>query len=156
MGYLVHSILVAFGLAAAVAASPVLFETIRWLGICYLLYLACKLIRSALSAKAIRIQGGAVRDEVRKGFLTAVLNPKGMMVYIAILPQFIAKGGNVALQASLLSATFIVLCAVIYSLLTLVLNRVSGKGELSDKKRRLVDGGAGAMILGAASFMATR
>ena len=38
LGYLVHFILVALGLAAVVAASPVLFEVIRWIGIIYLVY----------------------------------------------------------------------------------------------------------------------
>ncbi|MFP3758637.1 LysE family transporter, partial [Cupriavidus sp. SIMBA_020] len=48
LGYCVHSLLVALGLAAVVAASPTLFEAIRWIGITYLVYLACRLVRAAL------------------------------------------------------------------------------------------------------------
>ena len=40
LGYCVHSLLVALGLAAVVAASPLLFEIIRWTGISYLVFLA--------------------------------------------------------------------------------------------------------------------
>ena len=48
-GYLVHSILVAIGIAAIIVSFPVLFEVIRWLGIAYLLYLACSLLKSVFS-----------------------------------------------------------------------------------------------------------
>lgn len=45
MGYVVHSVLVAVGIAAILVSFPVLFETIRWLGIAYLLYLAFSLLK---------------------------------------------------------------------------------------------------------------
>src|SRR5262249_2468486 len=64
VGYCVHSALVALGLAAVVAASPVLFEAIRLAGIAYLLYLASRLIRSAFSAGAITIGGRVVKDQL--------------------------------------------------------------------------------------------
>lgn len=85
LGYAVHSTTVAFGLAAVIAASPMLFEAIRWTGIAYFIYLAGKLIRSAFSDGAIAANQRAVKDQLRKGFLTSLLNPKGMMIYIAIL-----------------------------------------------------------------------
>src|SRR5882762_5810886 len=47
-GYAMHALLAAFGVAALVAASPLLFEILRWVGVVYLAYLAMKLIRSAL------------------------------------------------------------------------------------------------------------
>ena len=48
LGYLMHALLAAFGVAALVAASPVLFEILRWVGAAYLAYLAINLIRSAI------------------------------------------------------------------------------------------------------------
>jgi len=59
LGYVVHSIMVALGLAAVVAASPILFELVRWIGIAYLVYLASKLIRSAFSSTRPRCLGRA-------------------------------------------------------------------------------------------------
>lgn len=50
-GYLLHSILVALGIAAIIVSFPLLFETIRWLGIAYLLYLAFGLLKSVFSTK---------------------------------------------------------------------------------------------------------
>ncbi|MCC6949179.1 MAG: LysE family translocator [Bradyrhizobiaceae bacterium] len=155
LGYCVHSMMVALGLAAVVAASPILFETLRWIGISYLLYLAYKLIRSALTPGAIAVSGGHVKDQLTKGFLTALLNPKGMMIYIAILPQFMGSEGNAALSAMLLSTAFMFWCAVVYSILSVVVGRAGGMRTLSDIRRRMIDGVAGGMILLAAGFMGT-
>ena len=54
LGYCVHSLLVALGLAAVVAASPLLFEIIRWTGISYLVFLAAKLVRAAMRPAACK------------------------------------------------------------------------------------------------------
>jgi threonine/homoserine/homoserine lactone efflux protein len=153
-GYCVHSLLVALGLAAVVAASPILFETIRWVGITYLVYLAYKLIRAALRAGDLVVPTGQAGNQLYKGFLTSLLNPKGMMVYVAILPQFMDRdGGNATLQAVVLSAVFLFWCAVVYSAVSLALGR-AGRRRLSDTRRRLIDGSAGGMVLIAAGFMA--
>ena len=153
-GYGVHSLLVALGLAAVVAASPVLFEVIRWVGITYLVYLASKLIRAALRSGDLVVPRGQVANQLYKGFLTSLLNPKGMMVYVAILPQFMDRhGGNATLQAVVLSAVFMFWCAVVYASLCVALGRI-GRRRLSDTRRRMIDGSAGGMILIAAGFMA--
>ncbi|MCS0631761.1 LysE family translocator [Telluria mixta] len=153
LGYCVHSFLVALGLAAVVAASPVLFEAIRWVGITYLIYLASKLIRAALRSGELVVPQGQVTNQLGKGFLTSLLNPKGMMVYVAILPQFMDRHGNTTLQAVVLSAAFMFWCAVVYASLCLALGRV-GRRRLSDTRRRVIDGSAGGMVLVAAGFMA--
>lgn len=158
-GYCVHSFLVALGLAAVVAASPLLFEAIRWAGITYLVYLAAKLIRAALRPGALvvpseHVANAHVANQLYKGFLTSLLNPKGMMVYVAILPQFMDRHGDgTTLQAVALSAAFMFWCAVVYTSLCLALGRVGGR-KLSDKRRRVLDGSAGGMVLIAAGFMA--
>jgi len=108
-----------------------------------------------MTAKAVSIEVKAASGQVRKGFLTSVLNPKGAMIYIAILPQFMSRQGNATLQAVLLSLTFIAWCAIVYSGLTFALARLGSSASFNDARRRIVDGVAGAMILGAAGFMAT-
>lgn len=159
LGYCVHSFLVALGLAAVVAASPTLFEAIRWAGITYLVYLASKMIRAALRAGELVVPNALaanahVANQLYKGFFTSLLNPKGMMVYVAILPQFMDRhAGNATAQAVVLSAAFMFWCAVVYASLCLALGRV-GRRRLSDKRRRLIDGSAGGMVLVAAGFMA--
>ncbi len=154
LGYSVHSLAVAFGLAAVVAASPLVFETIRWAGIVYLTYIAAKLLRSAAKAGSLSVAPGRAQGQFLKGFLTSLLNPKGMMVYVAILPQFMdPHAGNSALQAVILSLAFMFCCVLVYGGLALATARVGG-GRLSDARRRVVDGTAAGMILVAAGFVA--
>lgn len=156
LGYLVHSTLVALGLAAIVTASPLLFEALRWIGITYLLYLACKLIASALRAGRVTVAARPARRQLQRGFLTAFLNPKGMMIYFAILPQFIQPGSSIALQAAVLSAVFVLWCAIVYVILSLAIGRLAGRSGFSDRRRRMVEGGAGGLLVVAAGLMAAK
>lgn len=152
-GYCIHSLLVALGLAAVLAASPIVYEIIRWVGITYLIYQAYKLIRAAFRLGALAVPRAQVKDQFYKGFLTSLLNPKGMMVYVAILPQFMDERGNVTVQALVLSAVFMFWCAIVYSAICFAIGR-AGKRQLSAKRRRLIDGTAGGMVLMAAGLMA--
>ena len=64
-GYLVHSVLVALGIAAIIVSFPILFDTIRWLGIAYLLFLAFTLIKSVFSQNKIVIENQSTCSPVR-------------------------------------------------------------------------------------------
>ena len=154
LGYMVHSALVALGVAAIIAASPMLFEALRWLGVTYLICLAFQLIRSAMKAGQITLSAVPANGQLRRGFLTAFLNPKGMMIYFAILPQFMQNGGSNSLQALILSAIFIALCGIVYTSLSLVIAAVGRNGSFSDCRRRWVEGTAGALLLIAAGRLA--
>jgi threonine/homoserine/homoserine lactone efflux protein len=157
LGYVVHSALAALGVAAIIAASPLLFEALRWLGAAYLLYLASQLIRSALRPGSLSLVAGrGGRGTVRRGFLTAFLNPKGMMIYFAILPQFMQHDGNIALQATVLSAIFIGLCALVYSVLSLAVSVAGRKTGFGDRSRRWFEGLSGGLLILAAGRLATR
>ncbi len=69
LGYLMHAVLAAFGVAALVAASPVLLEILRWVGAAYLAYLAINLIRSAIHPGHLSLAGTPDNALVRRGFL---------------------------------------------------------------------------------------
>jgi threonine/homoserine/homoserine lactone efflux protein len=150
----VHSALVALGVAAIVAASPGLFAALRWVGVAYLAYLAFQLIKSAMKAGMLTLVTAANKNQLQRGFLTAFLNPKGMMIYFAILPQFIHHEGNIALQASMLSALFIGLCGLIYTILSFVVAAAGKRGGFSDHHRRCVEGAAGGLLIVAAARLA--
>ncbi|AIF46050.1 LysE family translocator [Dyella japonica] len=155
LGYVLHSLLVALGLAAVIATSPVLFHAFRWMGVLYLIWLAAKLLRSALQPRRVAWPTTQTTSPLRRGFFTAALNPKGMMIYFAILPQFMHAGHAVALQAMLLSAIFIALCALVYSVLSMALARTGRAGGPSDRRRRCVEGVSGGMLIVAAARLAS-
>ena len=152
-GYLVHSILVALGIAAIIVSFPVLFETIRYLGIAYLLYLAFHLIKSVFHSNQVKLEQKVSAQPIRKGFLTALLNPKGMLIYFAILPQFIDKSGNTVAQGLILSFIFIGLIFVIYCGLSLVFAKISQKTGIDERKQKWIDGGSGTLLTIAAAWL---
>lgn len=155
VGYVIHSLLVALGVAALIAASPVLFEALRWIGVAYLVYLASRLIRSAMKSGKLILRSGAHGAQFKRGFLTAVLNPKGMMIYFAILPQFMHNGEPAAWQALALSAIFVGLCGAVYSVLSVVIATTGKSGGFSDCRRRWIEGTSGGLLLIAAGRLAS-
>jgi threonine/homoserine/homoserine lactone efflux protein len=154
LGYVAHSALVALGVAAIIAASPWLFEALRWFGAAYLVVLACQLIASAMRPGRLAASGEPARDPLRRGLLTAFLNPKGMMIYFAILPQFMDNKSGIALQATILSAIFVGLCGLVYAILSLAIAALGQRGRFSDRRRRWVEGAAGGLLIAAAGRLA--
>ena len=156
IGYMVHSTLVACGLAAIIAASPALFAALRWEGVAYLLYLAVQLLRAAAASTHASTTAPRSSHPLRRGFLTSLLNPKGMMIYFAVLPQFMDTQHSAAMQAVLLSAIFISLCGVVYAVLSIAL-AANGKraGTLDRRRARYVEGISGGLILVAAVKLAS-
>ena len=152
-GYLVHSILVALGIAAIIVSFPVLFETIRWLGIAYLLYLAFGLFKSVFSKSVLNIEKKTSANPIQKGFFTALLNPKGMLIYFAILPQFIDKSANTVSQGLILSFIFIGLIFVVYCGLSILFSKISQKAQIDERKQKWVDGTSGGLLALAASWL---
>ena len=152
-GYLVHSILVALGIAAIIVSFPILFETIRYLGIAYLLYLAFSLLKSVFTTQTMKIERKSTSHPIRKGFLTALLNPKGMLIYFAILPQFINKSANTVIQGLILSCIFIGLIFVVYCALSLLLHKMAQKTEINERKQKWIDGTSGGLLALAAAWL---
>ena len=153
LGYLVHSVLVALGIAAIIVSFPVLFETIRWIGIAYLLFLAFGLLKSVFSNKKLAIENTSTSNPIQKGFFTALLNPKGMLIYFAILPQFIHKSGDTVTQGLILSFIFIGLIFVVYCSLSLIFAKITQKTQIDERKQKWIDGGSGSLLMLAATWL---
>ena len=153
LGYLVHSVFVALGIAAIIVSFPILFETIRWLGIAYLLFLAFSLIKSVFNTQKLAIEKKNTAKPIQKGFFTALLNPKGMLIYFAILPQFIDKTGNTVSQGLILSFIFIGLCFVVYCSLSVIFAKISQNTQLDERKQKWIDGGSGGLLMLAATWL---
>ena len=90
---------------------------------------------------------------IQKGFFTALLNPKGMLIYFAILPQFIDKTGNTVSQGLILSFIFIGLCFVVYCSLSVIFAKISQNTQLDERKQKWIDGGSGGLLMLAATWL---
>src|SRR5260370_41569308 len=133
---------------------PVVFRMLAWVGAVFLAFLAINLIRSAIHSGHMSLAGTPDNALVRRGFLTSFLNPKGLMVYFAILPNFMTSGDSVGLQAVVLSAIFIALCGIVYSVVGFVVSSIARKGRFCGRRRRYAEGAAGALLLVAAGRLA--
>lgn len=121
VGLMLQLTLVAIGLGAAVAISIVAFTVIKWLGVAYLAYLAVRQWRSAaidLNAQLDRgTDGGAVSLLVR-GFLVNATNPKGLLFFLAVMPQFVVPTSPLLAQYLTIGITMTAVDLVVMGLYT--------------------------------------
>lgn len=106
-----HVALAGLGLAALFSAAPWLFNTVRYIGAAYLIWIGIQLIRTrhntVITPQKILLNGSYYRA-FRRGLLTNLLNPKSLLFCSVLLPQFIHAGqGPVALQFSLLGVILV-------------------------------------------------
>jgi threonine/homoserine/homoserine lactone efflux protein len=154
LGYVTHAVLAALGVGALVAASPILFEALRWCGVAYLAYLAIRMIRSAIGGESISLNPNAPPSSLTKGFMTSFFNPKGLLVYLAILPNFMTPSEGIAQQAVVLSGIFIGLCALIYGTVGYVVAAIGRVGSVRASYKRVLEGIAGSLLAFATVNMA--
>jgi threonine/homoserine/homoserine lactone efflux protein len=106
------------GLGTLLATSALWFTGIKWLGGLYLIYLGIKLLRSANKPLAMQPveSPGAPLSSPRKlfgnAFIVTALNPKSIVFFIALLPQFISADHPVTAQLWILGVTFVVLATL--------------------------------------------
>ncbi|MEM1438174.1 MAG: LysE family translocator [Pseudomonadota bacterium] len=98
----------AVGLASIVASSRHVFLAVKWLGAAYLVYLGIKLILAKPAAGEPRSRAQRSRSSLYwQGFLTSAANPKAVIFFAALFPQFIDPSQALAPQFAALSATYI-------------------------------------------------
>ena len=110
-GMFLVSVLVAFGLGPLLQSSKLFYNSIQWAGGAYLIYLGF----SAIAASRVDAQGMQKTEgskpsfftSLKNGFWVGVLNPKSIVFFAAILPQFVdQEKNNVTAQLLLLGAIF--------------------------------------------------
>lgn len=110
-GAFVLSLMVAFGLGPILQRSDLAFVAVQFLGGFYLIYLGIDAIKhSQIAAKDMVSQSNgrpSAARSIRDGFWVGALNPKGLVFFAAILPQFVDQDSNsVTGQLVLMGATF--------------------------------------------------
>jgi homoserine/homoserine lactone efflux protein len=121
IGLMLQLALVAIGLGAAVANSILAFNIIKWIGVAYLVYLAVRQWRTA--TVDLREQVGKAMDGGRaallvRGFLVNATNPKGLVFFLAVLPQFVVPTEPLLPQYLAVGVTMIAVDLVVMGLYT--------------------------------------
>ena len=102
------------GLGALLATSAFWFTAIKWVGGLYLLYLGIKLLRAGISLAVLAAPAapGSRWKLFANTYLVTALNPKGIVFFVAFLPQFIDPRANVTHQLWVLALTFVSMAAL--------------------------------------------
>lgn len=146
VGSLLHVAAAALGLSALLVSSALAYDTVRYLGAAYLVWLG---VQRLLARDEDARPAGAAREPLGRifaqGVVVNVLNPKTALFFFAFLPQFVdAAAGAVPLQVAVLGATFVGLGLVTDSAYALLAS--TGAGFIRGRRRvarasRLVSGG---------------
>lgn len=156
MGTLVLGVLVAGGIGSILAESPEMLATLRWAGGAYLGWLAwCALAKAFHATPVPDVDRASMPRIFRESFIVNLLNPKGVLFYLAFLPQFVSlDGAPVALQLLGLSALHMTLMMSIEALLALSVGRARAWLGASRRVRRLQQGALGTTFALLALFVA--
>ncbi|WP_285116137.1 LysE family transporter [Leifsonia sp. fls2-241-R2A-40a] len=127
-GYALVVVAVAVGLGALVAANPVLLDVLTVAGALYLLWVGISgLVRSAGPLAAQAADGSASPlSSFLRGAGVSGFNPKGLLVLVALVPQFTSVHGSwaPAAQMLLLGGLFVATCAVVYLTVAVLARRL--------------------------------
>lgn len=109
LGFAVVIAVSMFGIGALLTAVPEVLTVLKWVGGAYLVFLGIQVWR----APAISVATDGERPTAspwslwQQGFLAAVTNPKGILFFVAFLPQFIDPAGDLVVQFAAMAGTFI-------------------------------------------------
>jgi threonine/homoserine/homoserine lactone efflux protein len=128
LGFVFYMLCAAFGITALLLAVPYAYNTLRFAGAAYLLWLAWQALkpggRSPFQVRKLQVDGP--RKLFAMGLLTNLLNPKIAMLYLALLPQFIdPAAGSVLTQSIALGSIQIVISVGVNAMIALAAGSIA-------------------------------
>jgi threonine/homoserine/homoserine lactone efflux protein len=143
---------VAFGIGALVERSVAVFNVIKLAGAAYLIYLGVQAVRrrkSLAAALGATVTKKAPLRILSDGFLVGVTNPKVIVFFAAVLPQFVDRSaGHVPVQMLLLGAVFIAIAVISDGCWALVAGTARAWLGRSPRRLELVGGTGGLAMIG--------
>ena len=109
LGFVLVIALSLFGIGALLAASAQLLIVLKWVGGAYLIWLGIQVWRSPAIGSTPKATGPLVTGTAvfRQGLLAAVTNPKGILFFVAFLPQFLVTDSPLLIQFAIMTVTFV-------------------------------------------------
>ena len=148
------AVLVALGVGQLVATSITAFTILKYAGAAYLVWLGLRAIRSraAFSASLATPEFASAQSawrSMREGFVVAVANPKGFIIFASVLPQFVDRSsGHVPLQMLLLGLLAAVVALLSDSVWALVASGVRSWFARSARRSEAVQAVGGFSMIG--------
>ncbi|HET9168347.1 MAG TPA: LysE family translocator [Actinospica sp.] len=160
-GVYVQALLVAIGLGALVERSIVVFTALKLAGAAYLVHLGVgafrhrRNLRDAMDATVGAPEGISALRTIRDGFVVGFANPKAIVFFGAILPQFVNRpAGCVPLQMAVLALIFATIALVCDSAWGLAAGTARAWFAESPRRLELVGGAGGLAMIGLGTALA--
>jgi threonine/homoserine/homoserine lactone efflux protein len=152
LGMLPAVALVSLGVGSIVAESVVVFTVIKLVGAAYLVFLGVQAIRHrndhARTAETTKARPSS-RRLLGEGFLVGVTNPKTIVFFVAVLPQFVAyDSGAIPVQMTILGLVFFAIALVSDSVWALSAGTARAWFARSPKRLSKLTAGGGVMLIG--------
>ncbi|HEX8742239.1 MAG TPA: LysE family translocator [Thermoleophilaceae bacterium] len=148
-GIAVHALLAVLGLSAILAASDEAFTVVRVAGAAYLVLLGVQAIAGSFTrSSALDAPGGReTGSPFQQGLITNLLNPKMALLFLTLLPQFVADGEPRVATTAVLAAIFLAGAVAWWRAFSLA---VGPLGRLLSRPRVVAwfDRGTGALLVG--------
>lgn len=139
-GLRVHMVAAVVGLSLLISRSPMTLSIIQILGGLYLVWLGISALRQSSS---LRNATSDVRW-FRMGLVTNLLNPKAVLFFVALLPQFVDADGPLPVQIGLLGIVDVAIGVVVWAVVTTAVGRLAGSSSNSTSWNRV----AGVLFIG--------
>jgi threonine/homoserine/homoserine lactone efflux protein len=141
------------GLGAILAASAALFILLKGIGALYLFYLGIKMWRSKPGTPHLEVPKREVsgRTQFRRAYIVTALNPKGIVFFVAFMPQFVSHTAPVLPQLVIMGSTFLVLAGINATLYGLLAGQLQ-EAMQSPRVRKAFDIVGGSALIGAGAL----
>ena len=156
---LVQGTAAAAGLGTLIVKVQPVFESVKWAGVAYLACLGVQALRSARRGEYAPLDGGDPASTARnaagwrQGFISNITNPKVLVFYLAVLPQFLTSGAAPGWLLVMAWSHAVLSLAYLFVLVT----GLHGARRLLMRRRvrRALDATTGAVLLGFGARLAT-
>jgi threonine/homoserine/homoserine lactone efflux protein len=154
IGEYAQVVAVAFGVGALVERSAEIFAIVKWAGAAYLVYLGVQAIRHRRSMTAeLAARTAPVRPlrAVRDGFIVGVTNPKSIVIFVVVLPEFTERAPGylpVQVQLLILGALFASIALLLDSAWAAVAGTARQWFTRSPRRLALIGGTSGLVMIG--------
>lgn len=157
-GLLIQVLIVAMGLGVVLERWAAVLDAVKLIGAAYLIFLGIQQFRhreNLAVAAAAATEPKKPATIVREGLVVGVTNPKGVLIFTAVLPQFIDRqDGNVSLQLLILGLICIVIALVSDCTWGLLAGSAHVWLQRSPRKLETIGAASGVALVGLGGYLA--
>ena len=149
-GIMCHALAVAFGLSILLQYSAAAFNTLKFLGAAYLLYLAVRTVRgSSITNTTSTSNNKSLWQIYRNGAFVSIFNPKISLLMLALLPQFIdPASGHQTLQIGIMGTMHAVIAGIVHIHVVLFSSGIAHRLKASGRVQKALRWATGTLFFG--------